>query len=420
MTLSIIKSNSLFIFLFAFLFSFLILSCKDEGTPPIELPEGYQEDISWPSLADSPWPMYRGNPQGTSRSKYIGPQLGIVEWERDSLNLTAGLSIGYDNVIYTISEDPFRYVCAIDNYGKFVWKYDSLQNYCEDLHSTPIILKDSTIITTSGQCGNLIAFKPNGSIRWKLNIGAALYNVGITVGKDGTIYLTDSQHRLHAVSSNGELLWSYQDSRIGHYGFVALTLSPDSKTLYIQGKGVSLIAFDVEYKNIKWTFGHVAMPTYPMVDNKGNIYILIKNDSINSKHSLYSLKPDGSIRWIYEHNNLNFSMNEIGMAMDYNGNIYFAFDTLYSVNYTGKLNWKLPLGYLNFSPLIVDKAGTIYVQRSGGGTNMLPLAATKEGTVLWEMKELLNCESGRSALGINGRWYLGFFHNGDRKVYSIK
>ncbi len=421
MSLSVIKNNFLIVFLSALLFSFLILSCKDEGTPPVDLPEGYQQDIPWPSLADSPWPIYRGNPQGTSRSKYIGPQLGIVEWERDSLNLTTGLSIGYDNIIYTISEDPFRYVCAIDNYGKFVWKYDSLENYCIDLHTTPIILKDSTIITTSGQGADLLAFKPDGSIKWKLNIGATLFNVGITVGKDGTIYFTDNTSTLHAVSSKGKLLWSIKDLRIGIFGLLALTMSPDSKTLYIQSGVVSLVAFDLENKVIKWTFGNKWLQTYPLVDCKGNIYILTKNSEINNRHSLYCLKPDGSIRWIYEHNNENFTEYETGMAMDYYGNIYFAFDTLYSVSYTGKLNWKKPLGYLNFSPLIVDKAGTVYVQRSDGWTNMLPLAVTKEGNILWEIKESLNSESGRcGALDNNGKWYLSFYHNGDRKIYSIK
>ncbi|MDZ7766439.1 MAG: hypothetical protein U5K00_18780 [Melioribacteraceae bacterium] len=32
-----------------------------------------QKRIPWPSLADGPWPVARGDVQGTGRSEYIGP-----------------------------------------------------------------------------------------------------------------------------------------------------------------------------------------------------------------------------------------------------------------------------------------------------------------------------------------------------------
>jgi hypothetical protein len=51
----------------------MLLSCKENPTTPSEEPKppGYQEDIPWPSLADSPWPMYRGNPQYTGRANIL-------------------------------------------------------------------------------------------------------------------------------------------------------------------------------------------------------------------------------------------------------------------------------------------------------------------------------------------------------------
>jgi outer membrane protein assembly factor BamB len=411
-----------YLYFYFLLLLFALSGCNDKNTNPgDEFPPGYQHDIPWPSLADSPWPMYRGNPQGNSRSKYIGPQLGIVEWERDSLMLTSGLSIGYKDVIYTISENPFLGIVAINNKGKFLWKYDSLDYRIMDLHTTPIILKDSTLISTSGQWGEVLALKPNGTLKWRLNIGHALYNVGIVVGLDGTIYLTDKTNTLYAISKDGIILWSFQDSRIGHFGFVALTLSPDSKTIYIQGKDVSLVAFDLDNKSIKWIFGNLTMPSYPIIDCKGNIYLLTLNSELNNKHSLYSLKPDGTVRWIFEHNNRNLTENENGIAMDYEGNIYFAYDSLYSVNYEGKLNWKMSLKYLNLAPLVIDAIGTVYIQRSGDGLNQLPLAVTKEGKILWEITSPLNSFSGRcGALDSDGKWYLSFYKYGDAKVYSIK
>ena len=46
-----------------------MLSCKESPITPSESPKppGYQEDIPWPSLADSPWPMFYGNPQNNGR-----------------------------------------------------------------------------------------------------------------------------------------------------------------------------------------------------------------------------------------------------------------------------------------------------------------------------------------------------------------
>ncbi|MBU2444432.1 MAG: hypothetical protein KJ666_02510, partial [Bacteroidetes bacterium] len=65
--------------------SFLILislSCKDKGVDPQDnYPPGYQHDIPWLSLADSPWPMHNADPQATGRSKYLGPMNGIIDWE---------------------------------------------------------------------------------------------------------------------------------------------------------------------------------------------------------------------------------------------------------------------------------------------------------------------------------------------------
>ena len=100
----IIKSQNpfhqfiIFPFIF-FLLTFILLSlssCETTEPPDQNLtrPPGYQEDIPWPSLADSPWPMNHHDPQSTGRSPYDGPALGQIEWQIDTLYVTAGVTTG--------------------------------------------------------------------------------------------------------------------------------------------------------------------------------------------------------------------------------------------------------------------------------------------------------------------------------------
>ena len=54
----------------------LLISCEESTGPDNSKdpkPPGYQEEIPWPSLADSPWPMYHHDPQNTGRTNYSGP-----------------------------------------------------------------------------------------------------------------------------------------------------------------------------------------------------------------------------------------------------------------------------------------------------------------------------------------------------------
>ncbi len=45
-----------------------------------------QVDIPWTTLADSPWPMVKHDPQFTGRSPYKGPQTPNIIWTRDMEN----------------------------------------------------------------------------------------------------------------------------------------------------------------------------------------------------------------------------------------------------------------------------------------------------------------------------------------------
>ncbi len=391
----------------------ILVSCETNDPILIEQhPYGYQPDIEWPSLADSPWPMYRGNPQGTCRSKCVGPQQGIVEWERDSLSLTSGLSVGYSNTLYTISEAGIKGVVAINENGQFDWKFEDLGEYAYDLHTVPIILADSSIICTNGGGQRLFKISYQGKLQWVYRAFCSLFNTGITVDKIGNIYLFDQNDTLHAVNQTGELLWKVHDERFFHGGNQALTMSPDGKIIYAQGSGVAVVAFDIKSKSIKWTFENAYSQCHPMVDAQGNIYTILQDDENNSGYYLYSLYPDGTIRWKYYYEIITRNKTEPAICMDKMGNTIFGYDTLYSINYTGELNWKTPLSHRLYIIPQVDIEGNIYIVLSINNQAILPVCYDKDGNLLWELERTISSDWGICGAMTEGTLYTSFWQYG--------
>ncbi|MDQ7052033.1 MAG: hypothetical protein Q9P14_03725 [candidate division KSB1 bacterium] len=82
----------------------LFAACRT-GAPP-EPPNYYdwrtepQETIPSPTLADTPWPMYRADPQGTGRTRWPGPRGGSVAWKRFVGGRVGVAVIGPDSTIY--------------------------------------------------------------------------------------------------------------------------------------------------------------------------------------------------------------------------------------------------------------------------------------------------------------------------------
>ena len=85
-----------------------------------------QVHIPWPSLADSPWPVMRGDMQGTGRSRYIGPRNADYILRKDMpLGITFGPVIGYDNVLFTgtaaYNTDQFNFFYSLDEKLSNIW-----------------------------------------------------------------------------------------------------------------------------------------------------------------------------------------------------------------------------------------------------------------------------------------------------------
>ena len=293
----LITSNIILLILFANLI--LHTGCKDEITQPPPKPPGYQEDIPWPSLADSPWPMNHHDPQSTGRSKFSGPRQGIIVKKIQSGELQNSIVIGKNRTLLFSPTRDSICLYSINYDGNILWK---ISIPSDEIFTTPLIANDGTIYFFSKEFNgwNIYAVDAEGKIKWNYKPAGVMQLLGMNIGLDGTIYLIDGAHNLVAISNNGQEIWKFYDDRFWSSMYSSLTLSPDGKTIYIQGyTGVTLIAFDLINKSIKWTWGNAALYNSPIVDAKGNIYAFPTN-TFGNESKFYCLSPDGNVKWVYD------------------------------------------------------------------------------------------------------------------------
>ena len=395
--LKLITTDRLLLILITILL--LFTACKDEITQPAQKPPGYQNDIPWPSLADSPWPMDYHDPQNTGRSQYPGPKIGMIDWVLDSLYIDCSIAIGKDSTIYLAtgngsisSKAPGLY--AIKPNGEIKWVFNFPNQYIRSF-STPLIASDGTIYCSVNGPQKFYAINTDGTLKWfEDNINLKMN--GINIGLDGTLYFIQSGGILTALSKNGEILWTYSEPNFYGGDFSSLTFSSDGKTLYLYTftPNARMIAFDIENRNIKWGFGSdITGP--PVVDNDGNLYLIANVDTLyNGDTAVYSLTKNGKIVWSYPINSAVAHLFYSNPIIDKLGNIYCGYDTLYSFDYSGNLRWKKdlcgscqdPYGFI-VAPIICDRDGIIYASITDYNNSALKriLAISSNGNVLWDL-----------------------------------
>ena len=357
---------------------------RDDSATQITLPDppGKQYDISWPSLTNSPWPMNHHDPQSTGRSKLLGPSAGMLEWNIEISSFAyGGIAVTPDSLVLVSGRITGL---TMDGAQRWTALPPGIKPF-DEIQTTPIVRDDSVILCASGN-GIVYAINPNGSIQWQYATNENIVHVGPNIGLDGTYYCISSQSTLFAINRNGTLKWKLTDPRFFGWSSATLTFSPDGQTLYVPGLTVGFCAIDISSRSVKWTFGYGPdiLTIAPIVDCVGNIYFLGKDSSTAGKPSLFSLRPDGSIRWAYVHGNKDVLEEGSDPTIDVSGNIYFAGDTLYSVDYEGHFRWKLGFGIGQhcWLSLVCDANSTVYLSifGSGGYTEM---AAGSDGNILW-------------------------------------
>ena len=348
------------ILLLYFSLSFLLLIRCDKSTNPTDEnppPPGYQFDIPWPSLADSPWPKHRHDPQNTGRSNFSGPKAGVLNWEIDSsFYLNSELILDDKDNLYVVSCVDDIALYKFNPGGLLEWWTE--YSYSPKVATTPLITSSGNIIVADNR--KIFSINESGNENWNFDTGNQLFITGMNIDKEGNIYFTDDRGTLYSLNKNGILNWSYTDNGFYSNEQVGIAFSPDGKTIYMPGWDISLFAFDVIERKIKWSVDKGSVRSSPMIDSQGNIYIIARPEE-NDTLIFYSLASNGNEKFSYKFTCKWGEYWKIDPTIDRNGNLFFAGDSLYSLDHSGNLRWKLGLPGYNYSPLVNDKDGNIYL-----------------------------------------------------------
>ena len=384
-----------------------------------------QVDIPWPSLADSPWPVSRGDMQGTGRSEYVGPSTNNVIWRKDMpLGIFHGPVIGYNGNLFVgtraytgFSGDTANYFYSMDKNGENIWTfitYDPRANV-----AGPTITNDGTIYFSSIGSG-LYAINSDGTLKWNNKKFTYTYFTRyIPIAKNHNIYLhwvdtlfvlepengniVDSIYTPHI--SDTEIVFSVSGDTI--YYFSGRIFTSDPKALNAVSKiGEHLWSVELYVYTHSWGT--------PVVDNANRIYFYATDSS--NINFLYCVNPNGIVNWKYPLINESYQ-NYSSPTIDRNGNVIFPTNMndsgyINSVNYYGNLNWKTTLGNIYSDGAIVDHglvcdaAGKIYCgSTSGIQTNFWCI--DNDGAILWKL-DIEGYEYDTSpAISSDGTLYIG-------------
>ncbi len=361
----------------------VLISCTDPE--PDEIEDLYpQEQIPWPTLADTPWPMVRHDPQATSRSNELG------------VESISGVSIlTSDNYI----ESPV--ILAAENGLLRLGLFDgqSQLEYFNDINELQweITLGPGYPAGNAPSLGIDRMFVPGDGKVWAIenetqeliwNCQGCSQISNITLGLYGELYFAASDpKRIVSLTNDGIERWTYEHPNQTATSFWALpiVISPDGNQIY-SSVANALIALSGDGE-LLWEYGTGNDQVFNLLlDNDGNIYFYSETE-----HSYVCLTPDGQLRW---RTGLEFIRSSgvrtsVGPTLDFEGNLYFyALDTssvhgVVSLDNQGVYRWFAPC--FNSSDLISDRNNNIYFGYVDYRTARLG-AFSVDGNLVWEFE----------------------------------
>jgi outer membrane protein assembly factor BamB len=314
--------------------------------------------------------LYAINPNGTRKWSLAG-----------FYDVCSTPAIDVNGLIYVTTRG-----CAlrvINPNGTIKWTY----HLSQQAHGSPAIDNDGTIYAYS-ENKLLYAFYQNGTLKWSYYLDAGYIAFSSpALGIDGTIYIGslgpgDYDGYVDAVNPNGTRKWRYNVGTWVH-GSAAIA---DDGTI-IQATDINLIALNPNNGSLKW-ISEVDDCTWttPIIGPDGTIYVG------SSLGSFYAVNPDdGTIKWRFPIS-AGFWFGA-SPALSYDGTVYFGTTSFmggsagfYAVDaLTGKEKWNYTEGgYYESSPAI-GMDGTVYATAGSGSDGYLyafgrgPMSAEANG-----------------------------------------
>jgi len=366
-----------------------------------------QKQILWPSIADTPWPMLRHDPQGTNRSQYSGGQLGEVVFGYfvEGFQSEASLSLDTDNNVFRLfTNSGYGSQFNVNPDGETMWftQIGRLMEAVSTLLHTPNniglvpLYKEKTIVSMDLQTGianqtiylgyeplhlkidrsgnmyvhssdrtTFNSYTPAGEMRWSIT------DLGWMSGEfqfspDGEVIYVMGADSLYALSTDGEKIWSYKKIG-GTYTF----LLDNSGCLYL-GEGNSTITCLLPTGGVRWAVAaeEIDMERFfsgnsQTMDTKGNFYF--NGSMIDGPSGIFSLDNEGNFRWFREHRLTT------DLICDQDDNIYFGYSEgpykMTSIDSDGNLNWQVEYGNghgrMAFTPAIGSNGYVYYPIKDG-------------------------------------------------------
>ncbi len=383
-----------------------------------------QNDIEWPTLSKSDWPMIKHDPQFTGRSPYKGPQTPTIVWTANMKDgIFSGPVIGQEGNLYFGSYyqlDSADHFYSYTQEGNLRWDYKLGTNRPPQ---SGVLIDSSNTIYFGSLDKYFYALNQDGTLKWKYETSAPIVELVMpNIDKEGKLYITNGQGELYSFNPDGILNWNvkYESGFIGR----SPVISPDGNTIYIAGRDSNLFALNLD-GTLKWKFSIVGTDKAPLIDSNGYIYF-------DSGYNLYCLFPDGSVRWIFD----DFVMGSYSMpTINQNGNIYaIAFELtqtgvdilLISIDYDGNFRWKYIFNDEEtddfWQPLICDSEGTVYV---GSTFGYYYYAISSDGELKWKLPLNDYQVDNTAAISKDGTLYLGvhkssLFNNNEKNLIAIK
>jgi len=354
-----------------------------------------QHPIEWPSLADSPWPMYAHDPQNTNRSQYSGPDQGEIAWEYRLINgqtLHSNIVIGENDTIYFISSQDFD--TSSQKYTAFIYKLDPDGNFVKkavvyngnrypEIFNAPILTSTGKIwLASTDNYVYCLNRDLNVVFKKELNCEYANYLGGnINLAFQYIFPTTDS---IYKFSENSDYC-SVSISKI-----FSIAISPANEEKYSEHNIISY-------------------------NNAGQYYFIDNN-------YLYAYGNENQLQWrIAPDPDSGISLDaSSGQCIDIRGNIICCAERnwVFSISPIGKLNWRIQVP--NFSPgtfPICDSDNNVYLG-SNNVNNMCIICLDYRGNVKWCIDSFQSRYSGNMA--INSRRNLLVLQKDLRGIICIK
>ncbi len=249
---------------------------------------------------------------GWERYLYAISPDGTIKWKCKINGGACGYPlIGEDGTIYVGSSHPLtangKFYAIYPN-GTIKWRVDL--DGCSSA-----VLNNNTIYTDCFRDGYLYAiYANNGTIKWKKwegSFGTASY--GSSVDERGIVYYASQNGYLYAFYPNGTLKWKYN---IGG-SYTPPAISKDG-TLYV-ASGSNVYAFNSN-GSLLWKRKTYSARSL-IIDKNGVIYGL-------GDYHVYALNPNGTLRWVWKTNEYLIGGPSIGE----DGTIYFVGESnLYAI-----------------------------------------------------------------------------------------